>query len=458
MNYLNKNDEQIGTALNYGVNFDVLRKEVNLKNERCVIYVINSLLDGETMNDFIASLVEIDEYSNIPYYSANASVQEEQDIEKAIHNLFAGVALVISEFENKSFYLVDTRHYPTRGVSEPSTEKTVRGSKDGFVENIITNVGLVRRRIRDTNLIVKIYEIGDKTITHVVLMYLKNSRFIDVAKQLEEQLANIQVNELVMSDRALEESLFKQKYNPFPLVRYSERPDVVAINLIQGYAALLVDTSPSAILTPTTLFEHIEHVEEYRQTPIVGTFTRFFRLIAVLISVFLVPLWMVVVTETDFSGVFLIRPEGDLTVNLMVQVLIVEVMIEVLRIATIHTPTQLSSAMGLVAALLLGQMAVDIGVFIPEVLLYGALSALGGFATPSYELSLANKITKIVLIILVGLFHKVGFLLGMFALFMYLVSIKVFGVPYLYPLVPFDFKKFINLFFRSSSNKTKKTV
>jgi stage V sporulation protein AF len=217
--------------------------------------------------------------------------------------------------------------------------------------------------------------------------------------------------------------------------------------------AMIVDTSPSVILTPTTLFEHIEHVEEFRQTPIVGTFTRIFRLIAVLISVFLVPLWMVLVLETDFSGVFLLRPENEVPTNLFIQVLIVEVMIEVLRIATIHTPSALSSAISLVAALLLGQMAVEIGVFIPEVLLYGALSAMGGFATPSYELSLANKITKMFLIILVGLFRKTGFLIGMFLLFLYLVSIKVFSVPYLYPFIPFDYKKCLSLFYRPSKNK-----
>lgn len=446
-------DVFVSEELNLGTNFDVVRKEVTLHQGTAIIYVINSLMDTETINDLIRSLGNASSFNNIPKECENVSISEETDINKAITQVFSGVALILDSIDESKFYLVETRSYPTRGVDEPSTEKTVRGSKDGFVENIITNIGLLRRRIKDKNLIIKIMQVGQKTKTDVVLVYLKDSKFIKIAETLEKKIQNIEFDELVMSDRALEEGLFNQKFNHYPLVRYSERPDVVAVNIIQGYVAMIVDTSPSVILTPTTLFEHIEHVEEFRQTPIVGTFTRIFRLIAVLISVFLVPLWMVLVLETDFSGVFLLRPENEVLTNLFIQVLIVEVMIEVLRIATIHTPSALSSAISLVAALLLGQMAVEIGVFIPEVLLYGALSAMGGFATPSYELSLANKITKMFLIILVGLFRKTGFLIGMFLLFLYLVSIKVFSVPYLYPFIPFDYKKCLSLFYRPSKNK-----
>lgn len=453
-NYYHALDIQIAKELNLGVNFDVLRKEVKLQNGTAIIYVINSLMNTETINDLIKSLRLTSSFDNIPSECENASVSEETDLSKAIAQVFSGVALIIDSFSEERFYLVETRSYPTRSVDEPSTEKTVRGSKDGFVENIIINVGLIRRRIRDPNLIIKIFEVGEKTRTHVVMAYLKNSLYLHIAEILEKKIKSITFDELVMSDRALQEGLFNQKFNHYPLVRYSERPDVVAVNILQGYIAMIVDTSPSVIVTPTTLFDHIEHVEEFRQTPIVGSFTRLFRFIAIIISVFLVPLWMVLVLETDFAGVFLLRPREDITTNLVVQVLIVEVMFEILRIATIHTPSAISSAISLVAALLLGQMAVEIGIFIPEVLLYGALSAMGGFATPSYELSLANKITKIFLIIMVGFLHKTGFLIGMFLLFIYLISIKVFNIPYLYPFIPFDYKKCFSLFYRASKHKS----
>ena len=238
--------------------------------------------------------------------------------------------------------------------------------------------------------------------------------------------------------------------NLFPLVRYSERPDLVASHLIKRHIAIIVDTSASVITTPTTLFEHTKHVEEYRQVPSSGTLIRLIRYTAILLSIFLVPIWMITVENTDFSSFLLLKPTASSPLSLFAQILIVELTIELLRIATVHTPNHLSSAMGLIATLILGQMAVDIGVFQAEVLLYCSLSSIGGFATPSYELSLANKIVKLLLIVLVGLLGSTGFIIGFGFLIIFLSSIKIYKTPYFYPLIPFNLRELSRILFRPS--------
>ena len=230
--------------------------------------------------------------------------------------------------------------------------------------------------------------------------------------------------------------LLDQGYNPFPLVRYSERPDIVATHIQHGYIAILCDTSSSVLMLPTTIFEILEHVEEHRQTPLIGTFIRLIRLSAVLLSIYLVPIWALAVSFMKWDWTF------------FVQVLLVELSIELLRIATIHTPESISNAMGLIAALLLGQFAIDLGFFSEEILLFCAVGSIGGFATPNYELSLTNKYIKVMMILSVMFLNIFGFVIFNICLWIYLARLKPFGMSYLYPLIPFDFKAFIQFLIR----------
>jgi stage V sporulation protein AF len=183
----------------------------------------------------------------------------------------------------------------------------------------------------------------------------------------------------------------------------------------------------------------------------VGTFIRIIRYFAILISIFLVPLWMLTLTNENFISHIFVKIESVNNIPVLLQIILVELTIEILRIATIHTPNQLTSAMGLIATLILGQMAVEVGWFASEVLLFCSISSIGGFATPSYELSLANKIVKLILIVLVGLFGGAGFIIGVYLLIMFLGSISLFEVPYLYPLFPFDYDEYKKVIFRGIS-------
>ena len=339
-------------------------------------------------------------------------------------------------FDGVDTYIMDTKKYPNRSIEEPETEKSVRGSKDGFNESILNNTGLIRRRIKSSELCFIIHTIGVENQLDIAVVYLENKVNRKILDELNKRIKSIHVNDFIMSDRAIEEVLFDQSYNPFPLVRYSERPDIVSSHIQHGHIAIICDTSSSVIMLPTTLFEILEHVEEHRQTPLIGTCIRFVRISAVILSVYLVPLWAL------FHSFFI------WDYGFFIQILIVEFSIELLRIATIHTPESISNAMGLIAAVLLGQFAIDLGFFSEEILLFCAIGAIGGFATPNYELSLTNKYIRIFMLISLMFLNVFGFVIFNGLLFTYLLSLKPFSMPYLYPLFPFNRKALCQFFIR----------
>lgn len=347
-------------------------------------------------------------------------------------------------------FSVDVRSYPGRQPEEPDNEKVIRGSRDGFTENILTNTALIRRRIRDVSLRFELTKISTRGQTDTVIAFVKGLANEEHLDYIRTRMKKIRHDGLTMSDKALEEWIFKQKFHPVPFVRYTERADTCAAHLLEGHIAIIVDTSPSIMLIPTTIFHHLQHAEEYRQAPLVGTFVRMLRFIGFLLSLTLLPFWYLLSTEPGNVPQFLsfIGPKETVEIPLFLQLVFADLGLEYLRLAAIHTPTPLSTAMGLVAAIVIGQIAIDVGMFVPEVILYTAVSAIFTFALPSYELSIAAKIFRNVLLIATVAFGVNGFFIAILFLFMYLVSLKPMRVPYLWPLVPFFPKALARIFIR----------
>ncbi len=425
--------------------FDIVKREFVISNESVIIQYLSSLTDSLIINDLVRSIIECKNIENLESCLINGSITTSSDSKEITTCLYAGNCIVSTSHKT---WIIETRSYPNRGISEPETEKSIRGSKDGFNENIITNVGLIRRRIRSNNLIINIHRVGSISKTDLCVCYMNNNVNKKVLNFINDRIAKITTDDLVMSDRALEELVFDQGYNPYPKIRYTERPDIVAAHIVKGYIAIIVDTSASVILCPTTLFETLEHVEEYRQTPIIGSFIRMIRYFAIFLSVYLVPIWLLVIENLGINNTLFVIPKEISLQTIVFQVLIVELSIEFLRIATIHTPTQLASATGLIAAILLGQFAVELGLFIPEILIYCAIGNVGHFATPNYEISLANKVVKLIFIIAIGLFSKMGFIVSNFLFILFLMTMKSCGMHYLYPLVPYNRKALLNAIIR----------
>jgi len=455
-----KDNVGLGTSFDLGLRkFKVLNKEIHL-------YYVNGLTDTLLILRTLQGLVDLN--NNRQTISSkqlgelvdnrinNNSVEKVATLDEVVDQVLSGlIAILVEGYPNA--FIVDTRDYPGRQPEEPDTEKVVRGSRDGFVENIIMNTALIRRRIRDERLRTELVKVGERSKTDIAIIYLKDVTNPGLVKTIKKEIEQIKIDGLTMADKAIEEFLVKQGYNPFPLVRYTERADVAATHLLEGHVLIIADTSPSVIITPTTYFHHVQHAEEYRQSATVGTFIRWTRFIGIFASLFVLPLWLLFVIQPDLlpETINYIGPNKKSHVPVILQLFICDLGIEFLRLAAIHTPTPLSTAMGIIAAVLIGEIAVDVGLFISEVILYVAVSAIGTFATPSYELSVANKIARLCILILVAIFKVPGFVIGTTLFILYLAQIRSLNTPYLWPFIPFQPRAFMQILLRRSTPGSK---
>lgn len=433
-----------------GVSFDVGVREITLRDVLVQIYYVNGLCDTAYIIEILETLIGINEvekteqrdadmYDLVKNRLVQQSVDVKQTMDEMVDQVLSGLIAVIVDGSQKAL-IVDVRSYPGRTPQEPDTERITRGARDGYVENIIVNTALTRRRIRDERLRFEIMRVGERSKTDIAIGYIEGIANPHLVEIIKRELGSIKTDGLTMAEKTVEEYLVKQNYNPYPLVRYTERADVGANHLFEGHVLIFVDTSPSIIIAPTTYFHHVQHAEEYRQSASIGTIIRWCRFLGIFASLFLIPLWLLFVLEPNLLPKTLdfIGPNDTKHVHILLQIAFAEVGIELLRIASIHTPAPLSSAMGLIAAVLIGQIAIDVGWIVPEVLFYVSIATIGSFATPSLELGLANKYIRYVLLILTGAFHVPGFIIGVTLFILYLSHLNTLSTPYLWPFIPFS--------------------
>lgn len=456
---MNEYVERLKNDLAINDSFDLTyRKVVNDVYEFHMIFA-NFLVNAEAIRNIIFSLNNYKSPNGISHLSEvilNEASIISDDYDLIYESILNGNVVIFIGTTIKAV-ISEVRNLPTRSIAEPDTEKVVRGSRDGFCENIAINIGLIRRRIKTGNLRTKLYRVGSVSKTYVTLVYLEdyvNEKYLNCVK---ERLEKIDIDELTMADKTLEEHIVDDSITPYPLVKYTERPDTFSAHLYQGMFGILVDTSPCAILGPCSLFDHMQHAEEFRQSFVSGSYLRIIRILGIILSFLAVPLWFALLKYemfhfTYFGKIFDVNT--DIT-SIFVQLLILELGIEFIRMASIHTPSALSTSMGLIAGVIVGEMAINMNISSEQVVLLGAISAIGSYITPSYELSLANKIFKLIIVLLVFLFGIYGLIGGLILLTIYLSNIKSFNRPYLYPLIPFNFKDLKTQILRKRNKKKK---
>ncbi|MDM5189771.1 spore germination protein [Bacillus sp. DX4.1] len=462
--FLSDNENYLKQTVGLGVTFDVGIRKFQVLDKEIGVLFVNGLCDTNYIIPILEEAVDTNEIRDVTEDTVkllenrliHQQVSKVKTMDDVIVQVLCGLIIIFVEGETEAF-AIDVRSYPGRTPTEPDTEKVVRGARDGFVENIIVNTGLIRRRIRDPRLRHEIIRIGERSQTDICVAYVQDVANPDLVKIIKQELENIEVDGITMADKTVEEFLVKQGYNPFPLIRYTERPDVATNHLLEGHVLVMVDTSPSVMITPTTYFHHVQHAEEFRQNPAVGTFLRWIRFVGILFSLFLLPFWLVFVLDPTLlpEKMAFIGPNKMTHLSILLQIIMADIGLEFLRMAAIHTPSSLSSAAGLISAILIGQIAINVGLFVPEVILYTALSMIGSYATPSYELGLGNKIGKLFVIILTGLFHEMGFVIGMTMLILFLTSIKSLQTPYLWPFLPFDWGALTKILIRPTMSSLK---
>ena len=440
-----------------GKSFDVGVRKIHVLKKDVHIYYVNGLCDTRFIIEIIEALIEINEsgklttkvYEVVKNTIVEQSIAEIKTLDELVDQVLSGLIVVVVDGTPIGI-AVDVRSYPGRQPEEPDTEKIVRGARDGFVENIIVNTAITRRRIRDERLRFEMLKVGERSKTDVAIGYIKDIADPNLIEIIRKELHSIEIDGITMADKTVEEFIVKQAYNPYPLVRYTERADVAATHLLEGHVIIYVDTSPSVIITPATMFHHMQHAEEYRQSPAVGTMIRWVRFLGIFASLFLLPVWLLFVLEPSLlpDKLEFIGPNKHTNIPIVIQIFIADIGIEFLRMAAIHTPTPLSTAMGLIAAVLIGQIAIDVGLFVPEVILYASVATVGTFVTPSFELGVANKIARLMILIAVALFKTPGLIIGVTLFILFLVGTKTLNTPYLWPLIPFQPKALSHIILR----------
>ena len=386
------------------------------------------------MQDFLDRYITFSE-SNVTF-----------DISDAVTSVFLGKSLLAVE-GLAGVALMDAKGYPSRSVHEPPDGKVLRGSHDGFVEAVVPNMALLRRRIRDPHLTMEGHKVGSRTHNDAVLCYLDDKVDQDLLRKLRGKLLGLDVRSLTMAQESLAEAIRpKQWYNPFPKVRYTERPDAAAASIMEGSIVLMVDNSPSVMILPTGFFDFTQESNDYYFPPLVGTYLRVLRVTVFLLSLFITPAWYLMVSEPNRLPGWLNFLSSPEPVSLS---LLMEFLIDVLKLASLNTPDSLSNSFSMLGALVLGDFAVQAGWLGPEVLVYMAFVSVAGFAQPSYELGYAFKLLRVALLLVTAAFDVWGFCLGVVGIFVLLCTTKpLVGKGYLYPLVPFNGKALLRLLVR----------
>ena len=397
----------------------------------------------------VMSLTEMQDFLDryITFSESNVTF----DISDAVTSVFLGKSLLAVE-GLAGVALMDAKGYPSRSVHEPPDGKVLRGSHDGFVEAVVPNMALLRRRIRDPHLTMEGHKVGSRTHNDAVLCYLDDKVDQDLLRKLRGKLLGLDVRSLSMAQESLAEAIRpKQWYNPFPKVRYTERPDAAAASIMEGSIVLMVDNSPSVMILPTGFFDFTQESNDYYFPPLVGTYLRVLRVTVFLLSLFITPAWYLMVSEPNRLPGWLnfLSSTEPVSLSLLSQLLVVEFLIDVLKLASLNTPDSLSNSFSMLGALVLGDFAVQAGWLGPEVLVYMAFVSVAGFAQPSYELGYAFKLLRVALLLVTAAFDVWGFCLGVVGIFILLCTTKpLVGKGYLYPLVPFNGKALLRLLVR----------
>lgn len=440
--------------------FDLIGRDIVFGGRRARFYFIDGFIKDEVMekimeywqkmpSDDLKSMADAAQLCerHIPYVEADAT----DSTDRILTAVLSGTLALLVEGYREAI-LVDARTYPARGVEEPEDDKVLRGSHDGFVETLIFNTALLRRRIRDPHLTMEITSVGTRSKTDVVLCYMDDRVDEHLLKQMRKRLQNIQVDALALSQESLAECLLKpQWWNPFPKVRYTERPDAATASVYEGNILILIDNSPSVMLLPSSVFDYIQDTNDFYFPPIVGTYLRWVRVLIFVLTIFLTPVWYLLIRNPDWipewmSFIKISEPNG---VPVIFQLLMIEFVIDGLKLASLNTPSALSNSFSVVGALILGDFAVRANWFVPDVVLYMAFVAIANFAQPSVELGYAFKLFRMLILILTAIGNGWGFLLGIVLMIATIACTQtITGKNYLFPLIPFRGKALASLLIR----------
>lgn len=401
--------------------FDMIQRDIMIGGKQAAFYFIDGFSKDDTMLKIMSSFFSLKEedmpvdatsFSRqcIPYVEVDVIA----DFDQVFRNVLSGVTcLFIDGYE--VCIAIDCRTYPARGVEEPDKDKSLRGSRDGFVETIVFNTALMRRRIREPHLIMEMVEAGQTSRTDIALCYMSDRVDHELLKNVQERIKGLQIDDLRMNQQSLADAMFKRKwFNPFPKFKFTERPDTAAACLLEGKVVIMVDNSPSAMILPTSILDMIEEANDYYFPTLTGVYLKISRALISILTVFLTPVFLLFMQNLNWlPDVFaFVAVKDTVNIPLIFQLLILELSIDGLRLAALNTPSMLSTPLSVIAGLVMGEFSVKSGWFNAEVMLYMAFVAVANYTQPNFELGYALKFMRLMLLVLTACFNVVGFVVG----------------------------------------------
>lgn len=416
------NLEALKVQLSPEKSYDVVYRVIKIGGRDACFFFVDGFCKDELMQKLLQYLMDLkpedlsgNAHDMTKKYMPYVEVDLSNKWDVIIRNLLSGqTILVIDGYE--SCIMIDSRTYPVRSVAEPVKEKALRGSRDGFVETIVFNTALLRRRIRSTKLRVEMMSAGKSSQTDIAVCYMDDRVDHKLLCQIRNRIKNIHVDALSMNQESLAECLYQSKwYNPFPKFKYTERPDTAAAHVLEGNIVIFVDNAPSAMIIPVTIFDMVEEVDDYYFPPITGTYLRFSRAIIGLLTYLLTPTFLLLCMYPHWIPDWLKFIEITDTVNVpvLLQLLILELALDGLKLAAVTTPNMLSTPLSVVAGIVLGEFAVKSGWFNSEVMLYMAFVAVANYTQSNYELGYALKFMRIITLVLTGVAGVFGYIAGL---------------------------------------------
>ncbi|WP_025716638.1 spore germination protein [Paenibacillus sp. 1-18] len=380
-------------------------------------------------------------YSRIQDHALElGEVKECDDWNSMMGQLLMGDTIVLLEGCEKAL-ACGTHGGEARAVSEPTTQTVVRGSKEGFVESMSTNISLVRRRIKSADLTLEMFKVGSTSLTNVAMLYMKNIADPSVVDEVRQRIQNINID-AVFESGTVEEMIQENPSTPFPTIFNSERPDTISSNIMEGRVALIIDGTPFVLVMPTVFAQFFQSSSDYSERYHMGTVIRLIRYISFIILI-LGPSLYIALTTYHYEMIptplliSILAQRESVPFPAFMEALILEITFEILREAGIRMPRAGGQTVSVIGALVLGQAAVEAGIVTPLLTIVVALTGIASFAIPAYNMAVAGRLFRFVFMILSAFMGLYGITLGLIALIAHMNSLRSFGTPYMAPFSPF---------------------
>ncbi len=450
--------EKLNNSLHFDKSFDLVERQIKIANKKAALYFVDGFIKDDIMEkiiEFFYKNVKEEDVESVEKFKAGfvpyVEVDTTEDFEKATTMILSGVCgLLVDGFEK--VILIDSRTYPQRDTSEPENDKVIFGSRDGFVETMVLNTALIRRRIRSGDLRVEAMQAGTKSKTDIAICYMDSKVDKVLLKKLKDRINSITQESLTMSSQSLVEAIYPHRwFNPMPKVKSTERPDTTSNSILKGNIAIIVDNSPVALILPTSVFDILEEADDYYFSPITGTYLRLARYMITFISLFLTPVWLLLLQNPSIvpkALEFTLIDEAQ-NIPIVLQLIIIEIGIDGLRLASLNTPNSLTTPLSIIGAIALSDFSVQAGWCSYEAILYMAFVTVANYTQPNYELGYTIKFSRIFLLLMTYFFNIIGFVAGgIIVLLTAICNRTLSGKSYLYPLFPFNPKKLVKKIIR----------